>query len=233
MASLMSRIFSPAPAPVPQGSMPIQNPGANPVSHANQPTGTSANGPAVKTVPLDEFKDIWQPVKAEDNVDPFSKPLLTHDPVKLREAVGRMNFAEGIDPALLTKALAGDTTALMQAINAASQKAFEASVGLNSSMIEGSFKTNNERVNSTLPKKIREQQVNSTKSDNPVLNHEAASPMLSMAKQAIMAKNPDLNPSQVQARAEQYLLDFAGSLVGQQEASKTPTVDPYDFSSMG
>lgn len=226
--SVMQKIFgSPKPAP----AMEVQNPGANPATVTNQPSGTAANAPAVKTLPLDEFKDIWQPTATDPNADPFSKPLLTHDPAKLSEAVSKMNFMDGVDPGLVTKALAGDAQALIQVVNAAAQKSFAASTQLNSNMLETSFKTNNERVNSTLPKKVREAQINSMQSENPVLNHAAAAPMLDMAKRAISNKNPDLSPAQVQARAEQYISDFAGSLTTQQQTAAKPTgPDPFDFS---
>lgn len=229
-SSIMQRIFGSGPA---APSMSVQNPGANPAVAKLIPNGQAANAPAVKTIPLDDFKDIWQPNKVDPDADPFSKPILTHDPAKLKEAVSKMNFMENVPSELLTRALAGDAAALSQVVNTAVQKSFEASIGVNSSMIEGGFKTNNDRVNSTLPKKIKEQQVNSMQSDNPVLNHAAAAPMLDMAKRAIMAKNPDLSAAQVQARAEQYITDFAGSLAGQQEATRAAAPDPYDFSNMG
>lgn len=226
-SSIMSRIFGSGP---PQPSMPIQNPGADPANASQVPNGGAANQPAPQPTPLDEFKDIWKTVPAKEGEDPFSKPILTHDPAKLKEAVGKMNFMDGVAPELLTKALAGDAQALTQVINTAVQKSFEAGVGLQTSMIEGSFKTNNERVNSTLPKRIREQQIDSTKSTNPILNHEATAPMLDMAKRAIMNQNPGLNASEVQARAELYITNFGESLQGQKQADATPKYDPYDFS---
>ncbi len=235
MAGLIERIFSskPAATPAPARVEPManQNPGANPANVANQPSGTAANG-GVEPIPLDTFKSIWDTPATDPNGDPFSKPLLTMDPTKFGETVKTMNFTDGITKEAVTAAMS-DPDKLLQLINSASQKAFAAATQLSTHAIEGSHKTNNERIQGNLGKQIKAHTVQEIRSDNPILNHAATAPVLDMAKRAILAHEPNLTPQQVQQKAEQYVTDFGSALVGQQQASQAPKHDPYDMSSIG
>lgn len=218
-------------------------PNADPSLIANQPNNTAANGDPNKAneaiSPLDAHKDIWQtptPKDGQQPVDPFSQPLLSTDPAKLAEAARKMNFAQGIDPALVQKALAGDPQALLAAINTASQNAFLAASNLTTQVTEGAVSTNNKRVDSVLEKKFTEFMLNQQRSDNPVLQHPAAQPMLDMAKKQLLAKHPDKSPAEIHKMAEGFLSDFASTLQGNTSnagSSSKSGPDPYDFSNFG
>jgi hypothetical protein len=206
--------------------------------------GTPPNGGSVPNVqqdpisPLDQFKDIWKTTGTDGKtpVDPFSQPLLQADPKKFAEAASKMNFAQGIDPALLQKATSGDVEALMQVINTASQQAFLAAGTLSTQMVEGATQTNNKRLNSSMEEKFKEFMLKQQRSDNPVLQHPSAAPMLDLAKQQLMRQHPDKSAEQIQQLAENYLVTWAGELKGQETASKNKgavVVDNQDFSEWG
>lgn len=231
MASIMQRIFGSQP----QQTMAVQQPAANPAVIAKQPTEQSANGPAEPVSPqLDPFKDIWQTPATDPNSDPFSTPLLTVDPQKIQEAVGKMDFLSGMPNDLLTKATSGDAGAFTQVVNTAIQKALAAQVQLSTQMTEGAITKNNERHLTALPGRIREAQVKDVRSSNPVLNHPAAAPMLDSLKRNIMQRQPKLSPIEVHQQAEDMLTAFGSALTGEQQQKEKPTGrDPSDFSHWG
>ncbi len=231
MPSIMQRLFAPAPpAPAPAPMAPV-NQGANPANVANQPSGTAANGPA-QPIPLDEFNDLWKDAPVDPkNVDPFSTPLLNMDQTKFNETVSKLNFTDGITQEQVAKAMQ-DPGEFLKLLNSTAQKAFAASTQLSTNAIEGSHKTNNERINQTLGSKIKAHQVTETRSDNAILNHSAAAPILDSIKQQILAKNPSLSAQQVHAKAEKMLTDLGEGLVQNKQQAATPQHDPYDFSDM-
>ena len=223
--------------------MSLQQPNADPNKIAQQLPGTSGNGTANPTdpaappiSPLDVHKDIWNTPQLKDGqqpVDPFAQPLLSTDPAKLTEAARKMNFAQGIDPALVQKALSGDPQALLTAINTASQNAFLAASQLTTQVTEGAVTANNKRVDSVLENKFKEYLVQQQRSDNPVLQHPAAAPMLDLAKKQLMQTHPDKSPTEIHRMAEGFLSDFASTLTTAKTntaASKNGVADPSDFS---
>lgn len=228
-----------------QVERPMQQnqPGANSSAIAQIPSGATGNGnpnpvdPSVPISPLDQYKEIWNtpvPKDGQQPVDPFATPLLSTDPTKLQEAARKMNFAQGIDPALLQKATSGDSQALLQAINQASQNAFLAASTLTTQVTEGAVTANNKRVDSVLENKFKEYLVQQQRSENPVLQHPAAAPMLDLAKKQLMQAHPDKSPTEIHKMAEGFLSDFASTITGnakQQDAGKTSGLpDAGDFS---
>lgn len=221
MAGIMERVFGRR-----QESMPLQQPQANPEAIAAQPQQE-----AKPALPLDNFKDVWETPANSNEADPFASPLLTVDPAKVSEAVGKMDFLSGMQPELLTKATSGDVQAFGQVINTVVQKAMAAQVQLAGQMTEGAISKNNERFNTSLPKRIREAQVNDVRSSNSVLQHKAAAPMLDTLKRQFMSKHPDKSPQQIHDMAEEMLTTFANQLVSSNTEKSTPKErDPQDFS---
>lgn len=235
----------PAPPQQPTGpgsSMQPHQPNADPNKIAQIPDNGTGNAPAQKTEqepisPLDQFKDIWQTPTTKDGkqpVDPLTQPLLNTDPAKLAEAAKKMDFTQSIPPDLMQKALAGDANSLAQVINASAQAAFMASAQLNTQLVEGAVRQNNDRFSSTLEDRFRKHLVDNTRSENPVLNHPAAAPMLDLAKRQLLSKYPDKTPTQINQMAEQMFTEFATALTGetsrQKQQSNGGGHDPYDFS---
>ncbi len=229
--SIMSRVFSSKPKPE---SMAVQQQAANPAVIANQPTEQSANGPAIPILPLDNFKDVWDTPTVDKNAppDPFASPLLTVDPAAIADRVSKMDFMSGLPADLLTKATTGDTAAFGQVVNTAIQKALAAQIQLSGQIVENAVTKNNDRVNSTLSKRIREVNTNEIRSSNPVLQHPAAAPMLDTLKRQLLSKDPNATPTQIQERAEEMLITFGSALSDNKQQQERPKgKDPSDFSS--
>jgi len=105
-----------------------------------------------------------------------------------------------------------DPAALVQLINTVGQQTLAAAAQLNAATIEQSHRSNNERILTALPDRIKNVQIQQGQAENPALNHPAAQPFLKMVRQQISSQNPTLTPAQVNQRAEQVLVGFAGAI---------------------
>lgn len=163
--------------------------------------------------PMDAFKDIFKidPTKQAPK-DPLKEPLLSLDPAKIAEAVNKMDFTKGIDPALMQKALQGDVASLGQVVNQAARNSYMGSFQAITGILERAISVNNERFGNSLDGRFRNFQVNSAQSKNPVLNHDSVKPVLASLRSLIAQQNPTMHPEAVATQAEEYFLTMGKSL---------------------
>ena len=215
------------------------NPGANPtsmVSGQGQPQ-PAANADSGQKSALDTFADLLKP-KQDPNArqlptlnDPILAPL---DPSKLQEQLANANFAASIPAETLQKAVSGDTQALMEAINAGAREAFMTATQLTHSLSEHAAREAATRLDGSLDRRIRSHQIQTQNTDNPVLQHPAAAPLVKAVKAQIAAANPQMPASEVTKQAENYFLTFANSLTEPQrqaeQAARDSSSGERDFS---
>jgi hypothetical protein len=207
---------APAPAPaaapaVPGGTMQQNNPGAD-------PSKQQAHSP------LDSFTELLKNSSNDQatSADPFSSPLFTTDPKKISEVAGNANFLANIDPALLEKAQSGqDPQAFLEVMNKVGQQSLALAVQLAVGTTEQAGTKIGERFKKALPDLLKDTQLRSIKSENPILNHPSAEPMLVMLRDRIRRNAPDMSPQEINAKAEEYLLTWAKELAGPGESSTT------------
>ena len=233
-------VNQPAPAPAPASGMEVANPLADPgAPNRTAAPGTGAAGvegvtdPNKKVNPLDSFTDLFKITEDDKKnapVDPFGEPLLTFDAKKFGEAANKMNFAAGIPPEQMQKALSGDQQAFTAILNRVSQSTFTAAAQVFTGIMEQSFKKNNGRLDAASESRFKTLQLNSTRPTNSALQHPAATPIVEALKATIAAKNPQLRPDEVVARAEEFFGVFAESLVSARPPKdgdrKTGPVEP-------
>lgn len=194
------------------GNMNPNNPGAGAGTGdgtgATLPaSGDAANKGAGTGSPLDAFTDMFT-IKEDKNkpADPFASPLFNLDPKKLGEAASKMDFTRGINPELITKALGGDVASFQEVLNSAVRGAFTAALQTSVGMTERGFGSFREKYDTRLEGRFRDYQVNNLQSTNPALKHPAAQPVIAAIKSHIASQNPQMPPSEVQTKAEEYFL---------------------------
>lgn len=200
-----------APQPV-ASPMAMQNPGAalvTPPAGASLPTANAA--PAN---PMDEFTTLWQTdPNATPSVDPLTTPLFNTDPAKIAAAAGKIDFMAQMPPDLVAKAMSGtDPAAFMQLINAVAQRTLATSTQLNAATLEQATSRNNDRVMQAIPGRVKQIQLDSIQSENPVLQHPASQPFLQLVRAQIQMKNPGMSAATINAQAERTLTGFASQL---------------------
>lgn len=193
-----------------------ENPDLSNVLDANNidpATGQPRSGAA--SSPLDAFKDVFTiDPNRKAPADPLSSPLLNLDPKKLQESVAKMDFARGINPELVTKALQGDAASFGQAVNSVVQASFAATLNMVVPLMEQAFSKNNSRYDSVIGNRIRDASLSYTRPTNSALQHEAAQPVLAALKKQVSSQFPDMSPTEVAAKAEDYFLAMADAVTG-------------------
>lgn len=207
-------------AAIPPIPVTADNP-ADLVANAKAAAATAAGDPISSS--LDGFKSFWDTPKGEDGKplvpkpDPTSTDIFNFDPAKITASSKKLDFTQGLDPALVSQALGGDSAAFMAVINHATQTAFAAATVNTGKMINKSHVDNNDRVRSTLPSAIKQVQLSQTATVNPVLQHEAAQPLVTALKQMAFAKDPNADPADVAKSVEALLMGLGSAM-----AASTP-----------
>jgi hypothetical protein len=213
-----------APIPVPAG---VAAPSATGPQPTNGNPGTPATvilDPNVPASQLDKFVGLWQTPTTEDGkpkpiaANPLSQPIFNFDAAKVTESAGKMNFAAGLDPELVSKALGGDSAAFTDALNQVVRNAVVGMTLSNGQLINSAMLTNNERMQQALPTQIKSVQLLSP-SDNPVFSHPAAQPLVQSLKQMAFAKDPSADPAEINQQISDYLNSFAAEITGNSSAA--------------
>lgn len=219
------------------GKGTIDNPDLSGVLNTDIDPATGQPRTAAPSSPLDAFKDMFTiDPKKQAPVDPLSAPLMNLDPKKLQESVAKMDFARGLNPELVTKALQGDAASFGQAINSVAQASFAASTNMIVNLMEQAFSKNNSRYDSVIGSRIRDASLSYTRPNNAALQHEAAQPVLAALKKQVSSQFPDLSPAEIAAKAEDYFLAMADAVTGAKPkaeekpgAGQRPAQDWDDF----
>jgi hypothetical protein len=208
----------PQAQPAPPGNIPAQPNNGTQQSAGTAPNGVVPEQPQQVESPLDQFKDIWQPV--ENQSDP-NAPLLNVDPKKLAEASRKTNFAGMINPQLMEKIQQGGpeaTQAFAAAMNQVAQGVYAQSAFASSKIVEAAVAKAKQQLIAEMPNQFKRQQVSDTlRSENPVFNHPAASPILSAVERQLSMKFPNAQPSEISGMAKQYITNFANAVSPQQQ----------------
>lgn len=211
------------PAPkLDANGMPLNpdNPGADP---ANQGLdgGTDGNKGSGPSSPLDPFKDLF---KIDPNnqppADPFQQALIEMDPKKLGEAVSKLNFTQGINKELMTKALGGDVDSMMQVLNNNARAVFAGTANMMKGVVEAAISKNNGRLDSVFGDRMRSHMLNFQRPNNEALSHPAVQPVLAALRTTISQSSAgrSMSPEDISKKAEEYFLSMSDAI----SAAKPP-----------
>jgi hypothetical protein len=204
---------NPPAKPDPTGTKPVvptttevPDPNANNKNPDGTPKTTTSS-------PLDSFQELF---KVDDTKQPAKNPLaeklMELDPSKFSQAVSKMDFTRTLNQELVSKALQGDASAFNQALNQALQGTFATVVQMMVGINEAAFRKNNDRFESVLGNRFRDFQINFSKPENKALQHPAAQPVLAAMRKHIADLNPELSPSDVSRKAEDYFLAMGAAM---------------------
>lgn len=206
------------------------NPGNNNGSGGgvqNQPD-RAANSQMDTNNPLDPFMALMTPSKevleskankAKANNSGLFGESFT--PENIQKSVGSINFAQNLDPAKVTAALGGDSSAFMEVINAAVQSGVSASVQMSHGMVEKGVATGQERFSGDLDSRFRDFTLRGQNVDNPALKHPVGKALLSTVAKQIAEANPRMSADEVHKQSV-AMFDQFSKLMGQpdQDAAK-------------
>lgn len=222
--SILDKLFgsgatSTAPAPAtPSAPATPGNLSANPT----QATPENPNVPVTPTEPaspMDQFKELWQPAQSDPEAN---QPLIDVDPKQLMEAARKTDFTKHVSPELLKSVAAGGeegVTAMMQMMNQVVQGAYAQSAFASSKLVEQAVAKAREQFNADIPAHVKKLQVSDTlRTENPVFNHPAASPILGAVESQLTMKFPQASATEITNMAKQYLDSFANAITAPAQA---------------
>lgn len=198
-------------------------PRTNPQDNNNNPSGGNpANAPAPAPAPapdpinsqLDQLVGVWHTPTTADGKpvgpqpDPLAQQMFQFDPAKVQEGASKLDFTTGISPEKAAAALGGDIDAFKEVINQAVRTAFVGSTLNTGNLLNDGFARHGRNIDQALPGRIRNFQVSSSKSEDPILSHAAFAPMVSAMRGVIASKMPNASADEVTRATEEYFLQI-------------------------
>lgn len=182
------------------------------------------NASTVVVDPMDSFKDLWAaPAKVEGQEDEFNPSAIFNiDPATMQEAIGKINFAEGVvtqqDLEAITAGGPEAMTAFMKALNGTGAKAMQLATTASAKMVEQAMTRASGAMDKKIASGVKHNQVSSAMQElNPALSHPAAAPMVNALRQQFVNKNPTATPTEITTMISTYLDNFAGIAAGKKE----------------
>lgn len=197
--------------PLPQNSPQQQ------LSTGTPAPGGSGQPEATKPTPdplnshLEEMAQVWKTATTADGkpitpqADPLSQPLFSFKQEDVINSAKTLDFTKSVNPELLTKAVGGDVDAMRQALNETVQTAFAAMTLNTGNIMNDGFLRHGKAFDAALPTRLRNHEVATRQSDDPVLSHPSVAPILIGLKATIAQQQPNLTPDQIQSAAENYV----------------------------
>jgi len=225
--------FRPGTAPVPQANanqqqQPTQNGQQQTPANPSLQQDPVAADPAAAVDPMEKFKDLWAPVVKPEGAPADFNPsaIFNLDPKSMQEAVGNINFAEGITADQLTAIQAGGDEAVKafaQVLNQSSAKAMSLSTQAAAKMIEKAMTEASGAMDKKINSGVKLNNVNSQLQElNPALSSPAAAPMVQALTTQLTQKFPMSSAAEISGMVTEYMTNFATIAAGKKE----PVVDP-------
>ena len=221
--SIFSNIFNPQPKqqeanPAPQNSNPVNQ---NPAPAPNSQT------PPEPQNPLDAYAKLFDNANKSQ---PDGPPSFNLDPETLTKVSGSLDFTQGIDPDLLSKATSGDSQAFLKIINQVGQRSYQAALHHGTTLTDKYVGARSEYDRKALPGHVRQSLTDHALSSIPNATHPVIKQQLKMISTQMQAANPDASPEEIAQAASKYIQDLAGALNPSQSASKsTDSADEMDW----
>lgn len=176
--------------------------------------GTDLDNPAAKKPEavsrLDEFSKLWDDAPSTPEAEAAKgkpKGYLGMDPSKFKEHASKLNFASLADPALVAKALSGDTQSFTAVMNSVVQGVMAASLQASHTMIERGLTNADGKIWERFPGELKKHSLMDTgpSEDFPQANHPAVKPMYDNVRQQMAAKYPNSSTTELKSMTDRYM----------------------------
>jgi len=196
--------------PATPGNIPANTSTTGVVTDGAAPNGVLPGTPTEPATPLEEFKDLWQPVVVDPNAP--AKPDGSFgevDPKKLMEAASKIDFTKIATPEMMTAISAGGeaaTQAMLQLVNKVAQQGYAQSSYAATKIAELASKRTREAILAELPAHITKNSVNSDLlQENPIFTNPAVQPLLTAVQAQMQVKYPTATPAELKAQTKRYI----------------------------
>lgn len=180
-----------------------------------------------QTDPLAEFRKAFtmeskdqqgqanqQPAQQEQQVDFYQV-----DPQALQEKISTINFAQGVNPDVVEKALSGDIASFQQALNSVAQLAVTQAITASVQAMRAANEYEQQRLKKELPDFLKEFTIQDKLKSSPLLNDPAMAPIVEGLKEKLRQAYPQASAEEIARKAEEYLQGVAAKFQSQPQSS--------------
>lgn len=227
------------PAPVQQTQQTQQNnqpaPNGQPTPSNNQqtpPNGQSGNhNPSGATNtpvnPLDAYTKMYENVT---KANPEVAPSFALDNETVGKVTDSLDFTKSVPAELMTKALAGDAQALIQAMNHVARGTYQTTLQHQSLLTDRFVGARLEHEGKQLGSRVKSELTTSALSSDANYNHPVVKAELNRVASLIQQANPDASPQQVALEAKKYLNDLNSALNPSKATTSPDQQQDFDWS---
>lgn len=181
---------------------------SNPTPGPNQPAPTqplaslpnSTNTPAAPVDPLAPFAKMYDTPAQTDKAPQFAL-----DQAALSAAAGSLNFMQGVDPAVMQRAEAGDSKAIMQLIEHAGRQAYQSAMSHSSTLTNKFTEAREAYNNKDFSGKVKSELTVNAMTGMANFDHPVVRKELIKVAQDIQRQHPDASPQEVATKAKEYI----------------------------
>ena len=142
----------------------------------------------------------------------IADPYLNINTDEVKAIASKLQFLTNSEQSssLATKALSGDSSALMELINTGLQNVYAQAATINAKVAEQATRTGLERLQATIPSVVHSNLTkNQLSSVNPALDNPAIRPLVEQAMTSLAAQHPTWTPAQLSAQVNATFMDMA------------------------
>lgn len=212
-----------------QPSTPASTPDNKDLSAGNPATDASGKIPGSEQAPVNPLDAYNKMLENAGKSSDIQAPSFRLDPKVLGEVSSGMDFTKGIDPALMEKALAGDTKSLMAVINQSNRAAYSASLEHATALTETHLGQRAAFDQGRVDKGVKQQLTTNALSTAPNYSHPVVKAELNRVANQFASANPDASPQEVAAAAQKYIADLSAALTPGKTAQEQQQAEGTDW----
>jgi hypothetical protein len=209
---------TPAPAPTSSGT-PAPN-----GQTGNHNTSGATNTPVN---PLDAYSKMYDNT---NKATPEVAPTFALDNETVGKVTNSLDFTKSVPAELMTKALAGDAQALIEAMNHVGRGAYQTSLQHQSMLTDKFVGSRLDFEGKQLGSKVKSELTSSALSSAPNYQHPVVKAELNRIANMLQQQHPDATPQQIAESAQKYLMDLNGALTPQSQQQQQ-SKEEFDWAS--
>lgn len=176
--------------------------------------------------PLDAYKKMYDNANASSDIH---APSFKLDPKVLGEVSASMDFTKGVNPELITKALAGDAKSLIEVMQSVGRNSYSASLEHATTLTETHLGQRAAFEGQRVDQGVRKQLTTDALSTAPSYDHPVVKAELNRVADMFAKANPDASPQQIAKAAQKHITDLSAAL---NPATKSNVSDNTDAQGM-
>ena len=220
----------PAATPASPGQLPTDPPAMhNTDSNLAGSVPAATPAPAEPPSPLDAYKNLWDSVPTDPNAPAGNQPL---DPAKLREAIGKADFSQSINPESLAAISQGGEAAqaaFISAMNTVAQNVMTQATLASNEITNRRVEEATAAMTASIPELLRKQALNTNlREANPLFSNPAVKPVIDAVQSQLAATNPNATPSELATMAQSFVTVMGEAFSPKPAKPTTPDSQNWD-----